>query len=183
VDLASWDKVIDRIVRYVAENWYMDRCRQEDGKEATIEDLLHRMRLDDTAAFGVKFINHDILSLPAEAVDFSGLDFITSMFTTNELFTSSRVATIKLLQRLSLCREGCLLLLVESAGSYSEVKVGSKVFPVQFLIHHTLTVNGHWALLNGNDSRWYRVPDGLEYPMRLENMRHFYRLYQRTAVQ
>lgn len=182
VDVASWDLVIDKIVHYVAQNWYMDRCRSE-GQEPSLDELLERMRIGDSAQFGVRFINHDILTLPPDALDFAGLDLITSMFTTNELFTSSRVETVRLLQRLSACKPGCLLLLVESAGSYSEVKVGSRVFPVQFLIDHTLTSRSHWKLLDSSDSKWYRVPEGLDYPMRLENMRYFFRLYQRTDVQ
>lgn len=171
IDIAQWDQVVDRIVNFVAGNWY---------NANSLEEALQLMTLDDSdSPFSVKFINHDILTLPQEQLQLENVDFITSMFTTNELFAAQKAGTVKFLQSLSQCKEGTLLLIVESAGSYSEIQVGSKKFPVQYLIHHTLSMNNSWKLLESEDSRWYRVPEHVKYSMKLENMRFFYRLYER----
>jgi 25S rRNA (uracil2843-N3)-methyltransferase len=55
------------------------------------------------------------------------------------------------------------------------------VFPVQFLIHHSLTSGGEWKLIDSDDSRWYRVDPDLRYSLKLENMRFFFRLYERVG--
>ncbi|CAN6663567.1 25S rRNA (uridine(2843)-N(3))-methyltransferase [Trichomonascus vanleenenianus] len=175
VDIAKWDPVVDKIVHYIAGNWY--------GRDVSLEQALEAIRLDgneSASKFSVKFINHDILTLPEQELDLGSLDLITSMFTTNELFAASKAGTVRFLQSLAACKSGTLLLLVESAGSYSEIQIGDKKFPVQFLINHTLTGNNTWRLLEGDDSRWYRVPEGLKYELKLENMRFFFRLYERV---
>lgn len=95
-----------------------------------------------------------------------------------------RKETIKFLQLLnSNCRQGSLLLIAESAGSYSHIKIGDKNFPVQFLIDTILVGkpglnNGSWEIISQSDSSWYRINQKeVDYPMKLENMRFFYRLY------
>lgn len=170
VDVAEWGGVLDKIVHYIAGNWYK--------QAASLEDALTQMSLDE-AKFSVKFINHDILSLSPDTYNLETLDLITSMFTTNELFALSKAGTVRFLRSLSACKKGTLLLLVESAGSYSQIQVGTKTFPVQFLIDHSLTSEGHWKLLEGSDSKWYRVPSNIYYNLKLENMRFFFRLYER----
>lgn len=171
VDVAEWGDVIDKIVHYIAGNWY--------GKGKSLEEALNEMTLHDNAKFSVNFINHDILTLDPNRYDVQNVDLITSMFTTNELFALSKAGTVKFLKSLSACKPGTLLLLVESAGSYSQIQVGSKTFPVQYLIEHSLTSEGHWKLLDGSDSRWYRIPQDVYYNLKLENMRFFFRLYER----
>uniref|UniRef100_A0A060T2C0 ARAD1C27654p n=1 Tax=Blastobotrys adeninivorans TaxID=409370 RepID=A0A060T2C0_BLAAD len=174
VDIAEWDPVIGKIVEYIADKWYAGATELQ-----SLEDKIAAMSLNDSK-FRVNFINHDILTLPQERLNLESVDLITSMFTTNELFALSKAGTVKFLQSLRACRKGTLLLLVESAGSYSQIQVGSKVFPVQFLIDHSLTSDGSWTLLEGTDSRWFRLEDKLFYDLKLENMRFFYRLYQRN---
>lgn len=177
VDLAEWGPVVDKLTGYMAQNWVPPQ-----STDLSIDNAMAHLSIGSTSSspFKVHFINHDILTLPAEAYDISRLDLITSMFTTNELFTSSKSGTVQFLHSLAACHSGALLLFVESAGSYSEVTVGSKVFPVHFLIHHVLTQNNHWELITSSDSQWYRLSPDLSYPMQLENMRYFYRLYRRT---
>ncbi|KAF5099956.1 hypothetical protein D0Z00_001436 [Geotrichum galactomycetum] len=176
VDVAEWDPVVAKIANYMNQNW----TDNSNDASMSLDEQLANLSLIDTDEIKVDFINHDILTLPRDRLDFSKLDLITSMFTTNELFTASRVGTVNFLKSLVECRKGTLLLFVESAGSYSEVMVGTKKFPVHFLIKHVLTHNNTWELLSSADSKWYRLPPGLSYPMQLENMRYFYRLYIRT---
>jgi 25S rRNA (uracil2843-N3)-methyltransferase len=180
VDVAEWDPVVAKISDYMNRNWAHNSGDNSNDTSRSLDEHLANLSLIDTDEIKVDFINHDILTLPRDRLDFSKLDLITSMFTTNELFTASRTGTVKFLKSLVECRKGTLLLFVESAGSYSEVMVGTKKFPVHFLINHVLSHDNTWELLSSADSKWYRLPAGLSYPMQLENMRYFYRLYRRT---
>lgn len=65
---------------------------------------------------------------------------------------------------------GTVLLVVDSPGSYSETTVGksSKKYPMQWLMDKVLSsVDGErkWNKLESNESLWYRLSDGLEYPI------------------
>lgn len=191
IDIADWGWVVERLGSVMRAHWSGDSTMTDalptessniTGNNCATAELTQSMaglELENATAFQVEFIHEDVLKLKHEQVDLSKLDLITSMFTTNELFKESRAETVKFLHSLVQCKKGALLLFVESAGSYSQVQVGSKLFPVHFLINHVLTQNNNWELVDSNDSQWYRLPEGLEYPMQLENMRYFYRLYRR----
>ena len=106
---------------------------------------------------------------------------VTLLFTTNELYAQSRAATTAMLLGLAAhVRRGCLLLVLESAGSYSTVRVGDRLFGAAMLLDHTLLrASGDWELLVADDARWFRLPGGLAYPLALENMRYLVRLFRR----
>lgn len=161
VDIADWSRIVANLTKYMQSNWIYKPEKLE-----------------------TKFYNQDILS--DNYMAYNDLDLITLLFTTNELFAEKRAQTVKYLQRLnSMCKSGALLLIAESAGSYSHITVGTKKFPVQFIIDTILLGkqgenNGPWELLDQSDSCWYRINEKeVHYPMKLENMRFFYRLYQK----
>lgn len=170
IDIADWDHVIKRIMDQVKERWLYNNLWRK---------------------YKVNFLNHDILKPMTDKdtvsiTPLNQLNLITMLFTTNELFKEDRAGSIRFLQRLNQqCQSGCYLLIVESAGSYSHITVGSKKFPIQFLIDTVLIgargreSDGCWELISQNDSIWYRCDDNLDYPIRLENMRFFYRLYRK----
>lgn len=131
------------------------------------------------------FKEGDILD-PQTIPSFAPYTLITSMFTTNELFAASRPDSIKWLHRLNNeCEKGTLFLVCESAGSYSDLQVGSKIFPVHFLIDMTLAggprgTKGPWEIVSQSDRQWFRKgEEELNYPWKLEDMRYFYRLYRK----
>lgn len=35
------------------------------------------------------------------------------------------------------------------------------------------------AIVHQDDATWYRCPPGVTYPLKLENMRHFIRIYRK----
>ena len=161
IDIADWSKVVSNLTTYMKDSW-----------------VYHSEKLNS------QFICDDILTSSPESLNLGSLDLITLLFTTNELFAEKRKETIKFLQLLnSNCRQGSLLLIAESAGSYSHIKIGDKNFPVQFLIDTILVGkpglnNGSWEIISQSDSSWYRINQKeVDYPMKLENMRFFYRLY------
>lgn len=162
IDIADWSTIVANLSRYILEKW-----------------------LYDGSTLSTKFILGDVLSQDAKSLHLSKLDLITLLFTTNELFCEQRSETIKFLHTLSAhCQSGALLLITESAGSYSNITVGTKQFPVQFLIDTILAGkpgadNGAWEIVDQSESCWYRIGGDLQYPVKLENMRFFYRLYQK----
>ncbi|OUM51078.1 hypothetical protein BVG19_g159 [[Candida] boidinii] len=169
VDIANWGNIINDIDTYVNENWI---------KPNSINTAVNKVEL--------KFDNKDVLKMSYEELNLKNLNLITSMFTTNELISESKLETIKFLKTLSTyCSKNCLFLIVESAGSYSNVSIGSKQFPVFFLIDMILCGkrgdenSGAWEIVDENDSIWYRVNKDIDYILKLENMRFFYRLYRK----
>lgn len=166
VDIADWDAVVQRLCNQIEERWLYN---------------------DEFSNFKVNFEHKDILKMNAQDLALPSLNLITLLFTTNELFTEQKAESIRFLQNLNKnCQPGCHLLIVESAGSYSHITVGTKKFPIQFLIDTVLVgQRGHedtgaWSLVAQNDSIWYRCDQNLDYPIKLENMRFFYRLYRKN---
>lgn len=163
VDIANWSDVINRLVSTIKARWIR---RQESLRTS--------------------FLHHDILTMDQGKINYASFDLITLLFTTNELFCEKRGETVKFLQMLnSVCKTGSCLLIVESAGSYSNVAIGSKIFPVQFLIDTILCgkkgdQTGPWYIIEETDSCWYRIDQrSIDFGMKLENMRFFYRLYKK----
>ncbi|KAL6454735.1 BMT6 25S rRNA [Candida maltosa Xu316] len=161
IDIADWSKVANNLTTYIKENWVY---RPEK--------------------FNSEFICDDVLTASPESLNLESLNLVTLLFTTNELFAEKRKETIKLFQQFSSrCQKGCLLLIAESAGSYSHITIGERKFPIQFLIDTILVGkpnenNGAWEIVNQSESTWYRINEKeVDYPMKLENMRFFYRLY------
>ncbi|PBP19860.1 hypothetical protein BUE80_DR009334 [Diplocarpon rosae] len=112
------------------------------------------------------------------------------LFTLNELYTASIGKTTTFLLNLTTAvKSGTLLLVVDSPGSYSEAKVGleAKRYPMMWLLDHTLldakqsteSQDACWAKIMSDDSRWFRIPESLRYPIPLENMRYQLHLYRR----
>ena len=138
-------------------------------------------------AFSVSFTQGDILSGETASKITKSTSLITLLFTTNELFTQSTTKATAFLSsmgdRVSI---GALLVVVESAGDYSTVKVGEREYPMPWLLDLILVgrqdeeSTGAWKKLVAEDSLWYRLPKGkLKYPIELENMRYMVRIYQR----
>jgi 25S rRNA (uracil2843-N3)-methyltransferase len=107
----------------------------------------------------------------------SDADIITACFLLNELLTNSKKSFVQLVQYLvTAMKKGSLLLVIDSAGSFSEVNVaGNK----DYMIFNLLDQIKHFRILETYDSVWYRYPDGLTYPLKLKNSRFFLRLYQK----
>lgn len=194
VDIADWSPVVEKLEQTINHEWFdeTDRKRkfsmdQVDNTDNEIEDI--NSKLTDFSIrqkpFSVEFLNEDILKycLTSEAKElFKKQNVVTTFFTINELFKADRARTMTLLQTLKLCccrntKEKTLLIFLESAGSYSNLQVGSKTFPVQYMINHVLTdpvtikrSSGEtrkrvlWERIYHSDSNWYRVPEPKTFP-------------------
>ncbi|CAR28392.1 hypothetical protein ZYGR_0S00200 [Zygosaccharomyces rouxii] len=165
VDIYDWTNVVSRLQDQINTNWLYN---------------------GQSRFCNMEFTSNDILKMDPGQLQLNQLNLITLLFTTNELFSQDKSGSIKFLQSLTThCQRGCLLLITESAGSYSHITVGSKKFPIQFLIDTVLLGkrgqdnHGNWTLVDQSDSIWYRGDPDMDYPLKLENMRCFYRLYRK----
>lgn len=128
----------------------------------------------------------DIFTPAAAAAADTAVVVVTLLFTLNELYTNGGISkTTHLLKTLEgALPDQALLLVVDSPGSYSEAALGKdkKKYPMQWLLHHTLTgpasAAQRWSRLESHDSIWFRLSDELKYPIPLENMRYQLHLYR-----
>jgi len=164
VDSGDWSNVLDGMKKLLRERWKME----EDS-------------------FTLEFRHQDILdTYDSMAEQFQSASVVTSLFTTNELFASSRPKTLAFLSFLSrTCRSGSLLLIVESVGTYSEISVAGKVYPLELVLDQTLCgarSSGSWRVVEKDDGRWYRVSEECKkrYQLQLENTHMLVRLYAKV---
>jgi 25S rRNA (uracil2843-N3)-methyltransferase len=135
----------------------------------------------------LRFEQHDVLALSSDQLAAIVGDkpvLLTLCFTLNELFTAGGLAktTIFLSTLTAVLPLDSLLLVVDSAGSYSEVGLGSsaKKYPMHWLMDKVLGGGGGsddrdgrwWHKVDEQESVWFRLKPGLDYPIQLENMRH-----------
>ncbi|KAF2113051.1 hypothetical protein BDV96DRAFT_150281 [Lophiotrema nucula] len=184
IDVADWARVIEKLERNVT-------TAPELSKYASAAARAASAPLVDTSTFSVKAHQLDVIHQDFSAKLKSlleGVGFVTVMFTLNELYSTSVPLTQKFLLNLTASlKEGALLLVADSPGSYSTVTPNGaqKKYPIQWLLDHTLLREGDkgesaaWTKVVEDESRWFRIPSGLKYPIELENMRFQLHLYRR----
>ncbi|EXJ83169.1 hypothetical protein A1O1_06788 [Capronia coronata CBS 617.96] len=188
IDIADWSSCLTQLENAMSTPPQLSAYASERAKVANKPLIM----LDH---FEVRFSQRDILSVDEKALRdmLGGVGICTMMFTLNELFTTSISRTTRFLLALTdVMQVGSWLLVVDSPGSYSEVKLGqgqdtrTKQYPMKWLLDHTLLEaaggeNSKWKKYVSDDSRWFRLSPSLKYPIELENMRYQIHLYQRIA--
>jgi 25S rRNA (uracil2843-N3)-methyltransferase len=187
IDSADWSKVVNQLTQHITTPPPLSKYASAAVKAANHP-------LADPTAFKTTFHQHDVLTTDSNtlATALSGADLVTLMFTLNELYSTSISLTQAFLLNLTNALEpGAMLLVVDSPGSYSTVRLNGadKNYPMQWLLDHTLladTSGGKakeevrlWEKVQEDDSRWFRLDDRLGYPIELENMRMQLHLYRR----
>lgn len=188
VDIADWDSVVQKLHNSIISPPPLSKYASAAAKAANTAFL-------DSTLFQTTFHQADLLGISTESLQalVGDAELVTLMFTLNELYTTSLPQTQRFLASLtSTLQPGALLLAVDSPGSYSTVTLNGaeKKYPMHWLLDHTLlgSVHGeksstvetrHWEKLSTDESRWFRLPDGLKYPIELENMRYQIHLYRR----
>ncbi|GJN76314.1 hypothetical protein VFPBJ_09278 [Purpureocillium lilacinum] len=199
VDSAPWSQTASLLQQHLTSPPPLSKYASAAARAA------NTALLDDDSQLRFAFCQEDALSLGRDrlaelVVGATGTSqqqqpqrplVVTLMFTLNELYTDGGIGrTTKFLRLLGeVLPEGSLLLVVDSPGSYSEAAVGKedkkKKYPMQWLLNHTLlgteTVGYTWEGIESEDSIWFRLPEGLDYPIPLENMRyqmHLYRIHK-----
>ncbi|KAL7790401.1 hypothetical protein V8C37DRAFT_384238 [Trichoderma ceciliae] len=185
LDAAPWAQVVALLQNKVTSPSPLSRYASAAVRAANMP-LLRDEQLSTA------FLQNDILAMDKEALsELLGSDplTVTLLFTLNELYTNSGIGkTTRFLKLLGeALPERSLLLVVDSPGSYSEAAVSKekKRYPMQWLLDHTLleaqapSQGYEWEKFESHDSIWFRLPEGLSYPIQLENMRYQLHLYQK----
>ena len=189
VDIADWSAVVDRLAGSL-------RSTEVPSSASHPAPLLPAGQ-----NISVDFQRSDVLSLSDQDLNAlfnstgSGPTLVTLMFTLNELFSTSMAkATSFLLRMTDSLSPGTVLLVVDSPGSYSTLKLGGsgqsqpqeREYPMKFLLDHTLlsVAKGKWEKVFSQDSRWWRRDAAkLRYEVGegagLEDMRFQIHIYRR----
>jgi 25S rRNA (uracil2843-N3)-methyltransferase len=186
IDIADWSSCVEKLTTALTTPHQLSVYASESAKAAN-------KPLIDPGCLHVRFSQHDVLNINEDSLRglLGGVNLCTIMFALNELFTNSIARTTAFLLALTdTMALGSWLLVVDSPGSYSEVKLGdgetakSKRYPMKWLLDHTLLEvaggeKSKWSKHVSDDSRWFRLSPTLRYPIDLENMRYQIHLYQR----
>ncbi|PPJ56408.1 hypothetical protein CBER1_00743 [Cercospora berteroae] len=188
LDIAAWGPTVESLGSAVVNPPVLSQYASAAAKAANVSLL-------PEDAFTATFQQADALDLEdsqSKAI-YENTDLITLLFTLNELYSASVPKTQKMLARITeAAQPGAHLLVVDSPGSYSTVSINGaeKKYPMQWLLDHTLLgtqqkrgeeeIPAKWEKVVSDESRWFRLPPGLEYRLELENMRYQIHLYRRT---
>ncbi|KAK5131057.1 hypothetical protein LTR08_001343 [Meristemomyces frigidus] len=190
VDIASWGPTMAALQRRV-------EMTPEPAKYASTVAKEESQPLLPEGALDMQFQKQDVLEWSeAELAALVGkAKLVTLMFTLNELYSTDRPKTQRLLSFLGAAMPSdALLLVVDSPGSYSTVSINEaeKKYPMQWLLDYTLLgppqkpdaepseKSATWEKVMSEDSKWFRL-QGLQYPIELENMRYQIHLYKRLG--
>ena len=200
LDIADWSSVVERLYSRATATSILSKYASSSSAKAKYNQLT------DPATLKVNFERQDVLSIEVEplAAILHHVSLVTIMFTLNELYSTSMSKTTNLLLTLTyLMQPGSLLLVVDSPGSYSTVDLKKKAsnseppesekrYPMQWLLDHTLlessnigssknasSAGAQWKKAVSCESKWFRLPPGLKYPLKLEDMRYQLHLYRR----
>ena len=223
VDIADWSGVVRRLDSAVRSD-AVPSGRSHPAPLTGLATSGQQEEKKEDSDFQVRFRRADVLSIPDEelksllyynnndddnslSLESLSLDptaqkektptIITLMFTLNELFSTSMAKATALLLRITdLVHAGSLLLVVDSPGSYSTLRLASgggggeapeRRYPMKFLLDHALlsVAGGKWERVYSRDSRWWRREAGrLSYEVGegagLEDMRFQVHLYRRV---
>lgn len=188
VDTAAWAEVVGKLSNALKSPPVLSKYASTAARAAA-------RPLIEKEDFSSTFVQADVLN--QSKPDFQNIFgespcIITLLFTLNELYTASiPKATAFLLNLTASTKPGSLLLVVDSPGSYSQATLGeqAKKYPMQWLMDHTLLEKTKpdgpnspacWDKVMSDESRWFRLPEGLRYPIPLENMRYQVHLFRRS---
>ncbi|KAK8209509.1 hypothetical protein IWZ01DRAFT_321779 [Phyllosticta capitalensis] len=182
IDIANWSPIVTSLQSAITSPPPLSKYASAAVKEANKELLAPE-------AFQTRFVQQDVLSMTPEqlSAELKDATLVTIMFTLNELYTASLAKTQRFLLMLTeALPTGAQLLVVDSPGSYSTVTLNGaeKKYPMHWILDHTLlsTTQGRkWEKTLEDESRWFRLPEGLKYPIELENMRYQIHLYKRLS--
>ncbi|KAG0369671.1 hypothetical protein BC939DRAFT_436731 [Gamsiella multidivaricata] len=152
-DYVDWSSILDPMETVV-------RARMQLGPE--------RLQCE-TEVGNVLDLSDGLLERVAKA------NLITFMFVLNELFQDKKKTMLLVAKMVAAMPTGAHMLVVDSAGSFSNLRVGERTYMVYMLLDHLKDLETVYQ----DDATWYRCPPSVTYPLKLENMRHFVRIYRK----
>ncbi|KAK5714052.1 hypothetical protein LTR15_010959 [Elasticomyces elasticus] len=189
VDIAAWDRTVATLYKHCVTAPELSKYASATAREAN-----HALLPENK--FSCTFLQQDVLSWRDSSMTSTitpTTKLVTLFFVLNELYSASIPKTQRLLAQLtSAMPGGSFLLVVDSPGSYSTVSIKGteKQYPMLWLLDHTLLESFPkadeeqvvaWEKVENDESRWFRLPSGLQYPIQLEDMRYQIHLYRRLG--
>ncbi|KAI0024152.1 hypothetical protein F4780DRAFT_775983 [Xylariomycetidae sp. FL0641] len=192
LDRGPWDDALARLRAALTTPPPLSAYASAGRRAANRAVVAPPSRLD------LRFAQQDVLAPETSIADLVSDRplLVTLLFTLNELYTAGGVGrTTGFLRALTAAAPpGSLLLVVDSPGNYAEAAVGREArrYPMAWLLDHTLLGDEDrkreaekqqrgrkgWVKLESHESVWFRLADGLRYPIALENMRYQMHLYR-----
>ncbi|KAG0173745.1 hypothetical protein DFQ30_007030 [Apophysomyces sp. BC1015] len=186
------------MTRVPAERQKVDLMMQDIGEWGSVlqsyEKVIRELWMVTPEQLNCSYEQGDVLEKSERREELiASADLITFMFVMNELFVKkmaamaliqSLVKSMKrgahLLASIFLCllakaKRLRLLQVVESAGSFSHLQVGNRTYMVYMLLDALKDLE----CVIAEDTRWYRYPEHMKYPVDIQNMRYFIRLYKK----
>ncbi|KAL2799852.1 hypothetical protein BJX66DRAFT_230505 [Aspergillus keveii] len=166
VDIGDWSTVVDRLSSTLqSPNVPSSKSHPAPLLPAHSNFTVDFNRLN---VLSLSDLELDTLYHTSKSSSTKPTTLVTLMFTLNELFSTSMAkATAFLLKTTDHLHVGTILLVVDSPGSYSTLKLGKsdssgapqeRQYPMKFLLDHTLlsVAKGKWEKIFSQDSRWWR---------------------------
>lgn len=193
IDVADWSEPVSKLSSAITTPPSLSKHASQ-----TVRDTNRALIQPETdGIINISFKQQDVLDVTLSSLQstLSDISLVTIMFTLNELFTSSLSKTTTLLLNLTNSMNvGAHLVVVDSPGSYSEIKLGKstsenrdsgtanavKKYPMKWLLDHTLLEvvgkgeDTRWVKVEDEDSKWFRIDEkmDLKYSIELENCRY-----------
>lgn len=141
------------------------------------DKVVNRLQTEFKDGVDVEFLNKNVLS--DSSISYEGVDMITILFTISELFIQSKKSTLQLLNKITeQSKPGTKLVVAESVGlSNIQVGGGGREYPLTMILDHTL--QSKWNKVCSEDSKWFRLSESIDYPIKLENARCIVRIYEK----
>ncbi|KAG0194462.1 hypothetical protein DFQ28_011263 [Apophysomyces sp. BC1034] len=157
------------MTRVPAERQKVDLMMQDIGEWGSVlqsyEKVIRELWMVTPEQLNCSYEQGDVLEKSERREELiASADLITFMFVMNELFVK-KMAAMALIQSL----------VVESAGSFSHLQVGNRTYMVYMLLDALKDLE----CVIAEDTRWYRYPEHMKYPVDIQNMRYFIRLYKK----
>lgn len=173
LDIGSWNPIISLFRSSFDTEWSIT--------PSNLEIISHQ--LDLLAPSSLPLIAEILTSHPPKIV--------TLLFTLTELLSQSVPSTFGLLKDVTQhLPSGTLFVVADSASDIGEFAMGKsgRKWPAYMILDMVLLGSGQgdegegeWEVVRRDDSRWYRLPEGIGegWPVKLENTRYWLRVYRR----
>jgi 25S rRNA (uracil2843-N3)-methyltransferase len=192
VDIANWAPIVSSLQTGLATPPILSKYASASAKANNASFLA----LD---LLNTSFHQYDILEASQDELEHvigAEVTLITLLFTLSDLQASSVAKSTAFLLKLTLAApKNSLLLIVDSPESSSEAAVEKddqsgekKSYPMRYLLDlvfmekrlpKEVDDKPAWEKLIEDESRWFKLDDGLQYPIGLENIRFQIHLFRK----
>lgn len=192
VDMADWSSVLTKLDQGLNTPPTLSKYASATARAANASFL-------SPGSVEHGFTRSDVLSTSTEdlrATIGTESTIITFMFTLNELYATSIPRTNALLAKITeAAPKGSLLLVVDSPGAYSEIRVGdssegeeTRRYPMNWMMDHALVPRPKedeaapepvWKKVFEEANMLHKLDENLRHPVSLENMRFQVHLFRR----